>query len=108
MAEIDPETIAARNYLMAVGLCLLSPLIAEYLLGDWTLQQLLSLLFLVPLYGAGALAVREIARHCGLGEAHKLCICLSGLVMYSILGLYQFSKGQTGLGFQVSYVDLGL
>lgn len=48
--------------LAAISLCILSPIIAEYLLGIWSLRQLSSLLFLVPFYGCGALLVREIAR----------------------------------------------
>lgn len=45
-----------------ISLCILSPIIAEYLLGIWSLRQLSSLLFLVPFYGCGALLVREIAQ----------------------------------------------
>ncbi|MDA0107225.1 hypothetical protein OH456_03640 [Vibrio sp. La 4.2.2] len=53
--------------LAAISLCILSPIIAEYLLGIWSLTQLSSLLFLVPFYGCGALLVREIARRSGSG-----------------------------------------
>lgn len=45
----------------------LAPWIAEYLLGDLPITFLPALIVLAPMYGAGALLVREIARSRGLG-----------------------------------------
>lgn len=52
---------------MALGLMLLAPTIGEYLLGNIPLSQYGDVLFLMPLYGAGALLVRESARRLGGG-----------------------------------------
>ena len=52
---------------MASGLLLLAPTVGEYLLGNIPISQYGDVLFLVPLYGAGALLVRESARRLGRG-----------------------------------------
>ena len=44
-----------------IVLYLLSPLIAEYLSGSMSMAQLGQLLVLLPLYGSGAVLVREVA-----------------------------------------------
>lgn len=46
----------------AIGLFFLSPLIGEFLLGNLAIDALLSGLFSVPLYGGGALLIREVTR----------------------------------------------
>lgn len=45
----------------------LAPVVAEYLLGDLTIRMLAPLVALGPLYGGGALLIREIARRTGRG-----------------------------------------
>jgi hypothetical protein len=52
---------------MACGLLLLAPTIGEYLLGNIPISQYGDVLFIMPLYGAGALLVRESARRLGRG-----------------------------------------
>jgi hypothetical protein len=56
-----------RRVVPAIVLFVLSPLVAEYLLGDFTLTALGSLLFLAPMYGGGAVLIREVARRTGRG-----------------------------------------
>lgn len=51
----------------AIGLFLLAPWVGEYLLGNVPGQAILLLPFLAPLYGGGALLIREIARRTGHG-----------------------------------------
>ena len=51
----------------AVGLFFLAPLVAEFLLGDLPINMLGVLVILAPLYGGGALLVRELARRTGHG-----------------------------------------
>jgi hypothetical protein len=51
----------------AIGLFFLAPLVAEFLLGDLPIDLLGVLVILAPLYGGGALLVREFARRRGLG-----------------------------------------
>ncbi len=56
-----------HRLLLAFGLLLLAPTIGEYLLGNIPISQYGDVLFLMPLYGAGALLVRETARRLGRG-----------------------------------------
>ena len=51
----------------ALSLLLLSPLIAEFLLGDFSIRQLGYLAIFVPLYGASALFIREVVRRTNRG-----------------------------------------
>ncbi|MFJ4899674.1 hypothetical protein [Streptomyces sp. NPDC088727] len=51
----------------ALGLFLLAPLIGEFLLGNQPITALPSVFLLAPLYGGGALLVRETARRAGRG-----------------------------------------
>ncbi len=50
-----------------LALLVLAPWVGEYLLGNVPIQRLPLLPFLVPLYGCGALLVREVARRTGRG-----------------------------------------
>jgi hypothetical protein len=45
-----------------IGLFFLSPLIAEFLLGNAAIDAINVVPFIAPLYGGGALLVREVAR----------------------------------------------
>jgi hypothetical protein len=56
-----------RQILPAIGLFLLSPLVAEYLIGDLPITALGPLAVLAPLYGGGALLIREITRRTARG-----------------------------------------
>ena len=56
-----------RRIAPALLLLLLAPLIAEFLLGDFSVSQLAVLIGLIPQYGGGALLVRETARRRGKG-----------------------------------------
>ena len=51
----------------ALLLMILAPLIAEFLLGDFSVRQLNLLLVFVPQYGGGALLIREVTRRTGRG-----------------------------------------
>jgi hypothetical protein len=51
----------------ALALLVLSPWVGEYLLGNISARNLLALPFLIPLYGGGALLIREVARGTGRG-----------------------------------------
>jgi hypothetical protein len=57
----------ARRIAPAVLLTVLSPLVAEFLLGDFSIRSLPVVLALLPLYGCGALLIRELARRTGRG-----------------------------------------
>jgi len=51
----------------AILLAVLAPVGAEFLLGDFTIRNLAVVVVLLPLYGCGALLIREIARRTGGG-----------------------------------------
>lgn len=62
-----PPALRRRLLLPALSLALVSPLVGEYLLGNVPVRYLWALPFLVPMYGGGALLVREAARRTGRG-----------------------------------------
>ena len=56
-----------RRLIAAVSLFLLSPLIAEYLLGSLPMSMIAILPVMAAMYGSGALLIREIAKRTGGG-----------------------------------------
>ena len=66
-----------KRVLPAIGLFFLAPLVAEYLLGDLPINLLGALFVLAPMYGGGALLVREIVRRKGGGWANILGLALA-------------------------------
>ncbi|MEU4835567.1 hypothetical protein [Streptosporangium sp. NPDC023615] len=70
-----------RRIAPALGLFLLSPLVAEYLLGNVPASELWGLLLLAPMYGGGAIIIREAARRTGRGWPTILLLgCAYGLL----------------------------
>ncbi len=70
-----------RRVAPAVGLFLLAPLVAEFLLGNLPITMLSSLVALAPLYGGGALLIRELTRRAGRGVPTMLVLGIAyGLV----------------------------
>jgi hypothetical protein len=55
------KTLIAR-IAPAILLAVLAPVVAEFLLGDFTIRNLALVVALLPLYGCGALLIREMAR----------------------------------------------
>lgn len=51
----------------AIALFFIAPFVAEYLLGDLSLKLLPALILLAPMYGGGALLIREVVRQRGRG-----------------------------------------
>ncbi|WP_214412280.1 hypothetical protein [Sphaerisporangium fuscum] len=56
-----------RRVAPATGLFFLSPLVAEFLLGNIPISALFALVMLAPMYGGGALLIREVVRRSGRG-----------------------------------------
>jgi hypothetical protein len=54
-----------RRAAPAIALFFLSPLVAEFLLGDFTILQLPYLFLLAPAYGGAAVLIREVSRRAG-------------------------------------------
>ncbi|MGH3095182.1 MAG: hypothetical protein ACRDMV_04185 [Streptosporangiales bacterium] len=63
-----------RRILPAVGLFFLSPLVAEFLLGDIPITGLFALVLVGPMYGGGALLIREVCRRAGWGWPSMLAL----------------------------------
>jgi len=56
-----------RRVAPALGLFFLAPFVSEYLLGDFPLTKIGYLFILGPMYGGGAILIREVARRMGKG-----------------------------------------
>ncbi|MEU7832056.1 hypothetical protein [Nonomuraea sp. NPDC049129] len=61
----------------AIGLFFLAPLTAEYLMGNAPITHIQNLLGLAPLYGGGALLIREFARRTGRGWPAMMTLALA-------------------------------
>ena len=66
-----------RRIAPALALLVLSPLVAEFLLGDFSIRQLGLLIVLLPQYGGGALLVRETARRAEKGWPSMIFLALA-------------------------------
>src|SRR5580698_10225032 len=64
-AEVEQKP--KRGIWPALALFFTAPLEAEYLLGDLPIKMLPALIVLAPMYGGGALLIREVARRTGRG-----------------------------------------
>jgi hypothetical protein len=85
----------------AVGLAFLAPWVAEYLLGLHTVPDLPILVFLVPLYGGGALLVREVTRRTGRGWPTMLLLAAAyGVVEAGLVDQSLFNPDFSGYDFQ--------
>ena len=66
-----------RGLLPALGLFLVAPVVAEFLLGNMPISMLGLLPILAPVYGGGALLIRETARRAGRGWPSILLLALA-------------------------------
>lgn len=74
-----------RNVGAAICLFFLAPLVAEYLLGDIPLSNLGAMVALAPMYGGGALLIRELVRRTGRGWPTFLLLALAYATMEEAL-----------------------
>ncbi|GAA4251951.1 hypothetical protein GCM10022255_046580 [Dactylosporangium darangshiense] len=82
----------------AVALFFLAPLIAEFLLGDFGLNALYALLILAPMYGGGAILVRELSRRAGRGWPAMLTLALAyGVLEEGLVTQSLFNPNYAGL-----------
>jgi hypothetical protein len=63
-----------RSVSAAIALFFVAPFVAEYLLGDLSLKLLPAIIVMAPMYGGGALLIREFARRKGRGWPTILCL----------------------------------
>jgi hypothetical protein len=66
-----------KSVLPAIGLFFLAPLVAEYLLGNLPITMLPALVLMAPLYGGGALLIRELVRRAGRGWPSIVLLALA-------------------------------
>lgn len=86
----------------AVGLFFAAPLIAEFLLGNMTIKMLGMLAILAPVYGGGALLIRETARRAGRGWATILVLALAyGILEEAFLTETLFNPNYMGLNLHL-------
>ena len=87
-----------RHLLPALGLFLLAPLVAEFLLGNLPITALAALVLLAPLYGGGAVLIREAVRHTGRGWPSILILALAyGVLEEGIATMSLFNPNYVGL-----------
>lgn len=89
-----------------VGLLFLAPWIGEYLLGNVPLGGLVAIPFLVPLYGGGALLIRETVRRSGRGYPAILVQGLAyGVIEAGLVDQSLFNSSFQGHDFHtVTYI----
>src|ERR1700722_1905445 len=66
-----------RGIWPALGLVFTAPLVAEFLLGNLPIKMLPALIVLAPMYGGGALLIREVVRRTGHGWPSILLLALA-------------------------------
>jgi hypothetical protein len=85
----------------APALLLLSPWVAEYLLGLQTPRDLPLIVFLVPMYGGGALLVREVTRRAGRGWPTMLLLAAAyGVLEAGVIDQSLWNSDYSGYDFQ--------
>lgn len=88
-----------RRVAPAVGLFILSPLVAEFLLGNVAIDQFFGMLILAPLYGGGAVLMREVTRRTGRGWPTMIVLGMAyavfeeGLATQSLFNPHYFNAG---------------
>jgi hypothetical protein len=86
-----------RRVAPATALFFLSPLVAEYLLGDFTLAHLGYLMLLAPAYGGAAVLIRELARRAGRGWPAIFLLALAyGVIEEGLETQSLFNTGYLG------------
>jgi len=73
--------VPKRKVSAVVTLFFVAPLVAEYLLGDLPLKLLPVVILLAPMYGGGAVLIREAARRAGRGWPTMLLLGLAYMLI---------------------------
>lgn len=87
-----------RRLIHPLGLALLSPLVAEFLFGDFPITHLFYLILLAPTYGGAAVLIRETARRVGLGWPSIVLMALAyGVLEEGIMTMSLFNPNFAGM-----------
>jgi hypothetical protein len=90
--------LTMRTVLPAIGLFFLAPLVAEFLLGNLAISALGALVVLAPLYGGGAVLIREVVRRTGRGWPSLLLLALAyGVLEEGITTMSLFNPDYAGV-----------
>ncbi|GIF05631.1 hypothetical protein [Actinoplanes siamensis] len=112
-----PADPRPRDRRAAWALILLAPVVAELTLGNLSLTELWVFPILVPIYGAGALLIREVVRRFGGGFPSLLLMGLAyglieeGLVLQSLTSPHLYGAADWAprlLGVNSAYTELNL
>lgn len=91
----------SRDLRAALLLFLLAPLVGEYVLGNIPWSEIGAVLVLAPMYGGGALLIRELARRTGRGWPTILVLGLAyGVLEAGLLDQSMFNPSFEGHDFQ--------
>lgn len=97
MTESNARDHGGR-WLPAIGLFLLAPLIGEFGLGNQPITDLAALALYAPMYGGGALLIREIARRTGSGWPTIILLAMAyALIEEGLIDQMLFNPGYLGL-----------
>lgn len=92
-----------------VGLLVLAPWAGEFLLGNIPLSQLAALPYLIPLYGGGALLIREVTRQLGKGWPTMLSLGAAyGVIEAGMVDQALFNPSFQGHEFHTATIIPGL
>ncbi|MFI5730288.1 hypothetical protein ACIA49_09225 [Kribbella sp. NPDC051587] len=87
-----------KRTLPALGLFFLAPLVAEFVLGNIPITALYALLMLAPLYGGGAVLIRELVRRRGWGYPSVVLLALAyGVLEEGVTTMSLFNPNYAGL-----------
>lgn len=97
-----PPLPVLRRVAPAIGLFFIAPLVAEFLLGDLPITMLGALVLLAPLYGGGALLIREVVRRSGRGWPSIFVLAFSYAVLEEAFTTQSlFNPNYLGLNFHL-------
>ncbi len=87
-----------RSVLLAWGLIVFSPYVGEFMLGNQLITALPSLLLLAPMYGCGALVIREVTRRLHAGWPTMVLLAAAyALIEEGLVDQMLFNPGYLGL-----------
>jgi hypothetical protein len=91
-----------RSIAAAAGLFFLAPLVAEFLLGNLPITLLPALILLAPLYGGGAVLIRELVRRSGRGWPSIFLLGIAyGILEEAFTTQSLFNPNYLGLNFHL-------
>ncbi|MEU6389214.1 hypothetical protein [Streptomyces sp. NPDC046939] len=96
--------IHRRGRRRALALFLLAPLVGEFLLGNTPLTNPLALLLFAPMYGGGALLIREAARRARRGWPTMIVLAAAyALLEEGPVDMMLFNRGYGGFDLGAAY-----